>query len=219
MNRTLRKNEQGAAVGSIIAISLLGLGLVVLAGLSIWLYLQYSEQKSHVDSKIKVAVAEAQRSQSEADDKKFVQREKEPNRDFVGPNDYGRVSFKYPKTWSVYIDQDASKGGTFSAYFNPVKVPHVSNLQRYALRVVIENTDYASVVKSYENKIKTGDLKIRTTSSNGESGTRLDGSFTNDIRGAVVIYKVRDKTLSIFTDANTFKPDFENIIKTIKYNA
>jgi hypothetical protein len=47
---------------------------------------------------------------------------------------------------------------------------------------------------------------------------RLDGSFSTDIRGSAVIFKIRDKTVTIRTDADTFKPDFENIIKTINFN-
>lgn len=218
MKKTLRKNEHGGVTGSLIAIILLGLGMVLLIGLAIYLYIQYNEQKTNVDGKVELAVAEARRDQSEQEAEKYAEREKNPNRDFIGPEDYGRVAFKYPKTWSLYVDKDASKGGTFSAYFNPVKVPSVSTSQRYALRVLIEDKDYATVLKTYEGKVKRGDLKSGVTSSNGESGTRYDGAFSTNIRGAVVVYKVRDKTLSIFTDANTFKPDFEEIIKTIKFN-
>jgi hypothetical protein len=67
--------------------------------------------------------------------------------------------------------------------------------------------------------VKKGDLRSSATSANGNNGTRLDGSFTKDIRGSAVIYKIRDKTLTIRTDADTFKPDFENIIKTINFNS
>jgi hypothetical protein len=78
--------------------------------------------------------------------------------------------------------------------------------------------DFDKAVAQYDVLVKKGDLKISQTSANGQAGTRLDGNFSKDIRGAVVMYKVRDKTVSVFTDADTFKPDFENIIKTIKFN-
>lgn len=215
-----RNNQQGAVSGSLIAIILISLASLLLAGLSVYLFLQYNEQKTNVDGKIALAEADARRQQQEVDDSKFAEREKEPNREFVGPDDYGRLTFSYPKTWSVYVEKDVSKaGGTYQAYLNPVVVPPVgSSGQQFALRVEIENDDFNDVVASYDSKVKSGDLKSSATSSNGVNGTRLDGSFDDNRRGAVVIYKLRDKTISVFTDANTFKPDFENIIKTIKFN-
>jgi hypothetical protein len=66
--------------------------------------------------------------------------------------------------------------------------------------------------------VKKGSLRSSATSANGNNGTRLDGNFTKDIRGSAVIYKIRDKTVTIQTDADTFKPDFENIIKTLNFN-
>jgi hypothetical protein len=212
------KNEQGAVSWSLVAI----IGLVVLTlvagSLAIWAYLNYNEQKTNVDGKVALAVAEARKEQADIEAEKFAQREKEPNRQFVGPDDYGRLTFDYPKTWSVFEAKDTSRGGSYEAYLNPVSVPPISEIQQYALRVVIEEKDYDQVVKSYEELVKKGDLRNSTTSANGHNGTRLDGSFTKNIRGSAVIYKIRDKTVTLRTDADTFKPDFENLIKTINFN-
>lgn len=214
-----RYSERGAITGGLIGIILLTVAVIALAGLSIWLFVQYNDQKNNVDGKIDVAVATAKRDQAESDETKFAEREKEPNRQFVGPDDYGRLTFSYPKTWSAYVADDGSKGDGYKAYLNPVTVPPVgSSSQRFALRVWIQNKDYNDVIDSYDSLVKRGDLKSSSTSANGQSGTRLDGNFSKDVRGAVVIYKLRDKTISVFTDADTFKPDFEKIIKTIEFN-
>lgn len=215
---TLRPSEQGAVSGSLIAIVLVSLAAVLLAGLSVYLFLQYNEQKTNVDGKVAVADATARREQQEIDDTNFSKKEKEPNREFVGPDDYGRLTFSYPKTWSVYVAKDTAQSATYEAYLNPVVVPPVSLKQQFALRVLIEDKDFDTVVASYDGKVKKGDLKSSPTSANGVNGTRLDGSFDENRRGAVVIYKLRDKTISVFTDADTFKPDFEELIKTIKFN-
>ena len=201
-------------------IAIIGLVVLVLVagGFAIWAYFAYSEQKTDVDGKVSLAVAEAKKEQSDDDEEKFAEREKEPNRQFVGPDDYGRLTFDYPKTWSVYIARDVSRGGTYEAYLNPVTVPPVSPTQQFALRVTVEEKDYDQVVKSYEALVKKGDLRTTATSANGNNGTRLDGNFTKDIRGSAVIYKIRDKTVTLRTDADTFKPDFENVIKTINFN-
>jgi hypothetical protein len=196
--------------------------LIVLAAgliaLSVWLYFNYNDQKTNVDNKVDLAVSAAVKKQSDSDQVKMTERDKEPNRQFVGPDDYGRVTFDYPKTWSVYVDKDASAGGNFEAYLNPVSVPPINTSQQFAIRVVIEQQDYDKAIANYDSSVKSGDLKASSFTADGNSGTRLDGSFTKDIRGSAVIFKIRDKTLTIRTDATTFESDFNKLITTIKFN-
>lgn len=214
------RNETGAVSGSLIAIIGLTVLSVTFGSLAIWGYLSYNEQKTNVDSKISLAEADAKKVQADSDLKKFAEQEKEPLRTFVGPEDYGRLTFDYPKTWSVYVARDVSKGGTYEAYLNPITVPPVGVTgQQYSLRVTIEEKAIDAVIQTYQSLVKKGDLRSSATSSDGNNGTRLDGSFSKDIRGAAVIYKIRDKTVTIRTDADTFKPDFENIIQTIKFSS
>jgi hypothetical protein len=219
MHNTLKhKNEDGAVSGSLIAIILLSILFLAAGSVAIWAYVNYSDQKTNVDGKVDLAVAEARKDQSDIESAKFAEREKEPNRQFVGPDDYGRLTFDYPKTWSVYVAKDVTEGGNYLAYLNPVTVPPVSTQQQFSLRVTIEQSDYDKVLKTYDNLVKKGDLRSSGFSANGNTGIRFDGSFTKDIRGSAVILKVRDKTVTVRTDADTFKPDFENIIKTLNFN-
>jgi hypothetical protein len=212
---------RGAIDGKLVALIGLVLLVISMSGVAAWAYMNYQQQKTNVDSKIALAVATAKKEQADSDEAKFAEREKEPNREFAGPDDYGRVTFKYPKTWSVYVATDATTGGgKYTAYLNPIVVPPVSGsvTQQYALRVTIEQTAYDKEIASYKALIQKGDLKSQPVSANGHDGTRLDGSFSKNIRGAAVLFKIRDKTVTIQTDADTFKPDFENIIKTIDFN-
>ena len=212
------KNERGGVSGSLIAIIALVIMVLAAGSMAIWAYMNYVEQKSNVDDKISIAVNVGKKEQADLDEEKFAQREKEPKRQFVGPDDYGRLTFDYPKTWSVFEAKDVSRGGAYQAFLNPITVPPISAVQQYALRVSIEERDYDQVVKSYEALVKKGDLRSSATTANGNNGTRFDGNFTKNIRGSAVIYKIRDKTMTLRTDANTFKPDFEDLIKTIRFN-
>jgi len=214
----VNNRQSGSAKAWMISTIGLIVALLISIILAIWFYINYVEQKTDVDAKIDDAVATAKKEQADVDEEKFLEREKEPKRQFVGPDDYGRVSFNYLKTWSVFVNKDASSGGTYEAYLNPVTVPPVSSTQQFALRVVIEEKDYDKAVTSYDSLVKKGDLKSSSVKADGVSGTRLDGSFSKDIRGSAVLFKIRDKTLTIRSDANTFKNDFNALITTIKFN-
>lgn len=187
-------------------------------GFGIWAFMERQDYKTNSDNKVSVAVAEAVKAQADKDADAFEQKEKQPNRQFVGPDDYGRLSFDYPKTWSVYEAKSATSGGTYEAYFNPGVVPTVAQSQQFALHVTIENKDYDKVIDSYKRQISEGALTSSSVNINDQNGTRLEGSFTKDIRGSAVIFKIRDKAVTIRSDADTFKNDFNALIATISFN-
>jgi hypothetical protein len=214
---TRRQKEQGAITPSLIAAIVFGVLTLGFAGFGFWSYTNYNEQKTDVDGKIALAKAEAKKEQGDSDEAKFAEREKEPRREWVGPDDYGRLTFDYPKTWSAYVAKYPKvSSDAYEVHLNPVSV--VNGEPQYALRVVIDSNSYEKTLDTFKEEIKKGDLRSSVTSANGQTGTRLDGNFTKDLRGAAVVYRLRDRTIFIRTDTDTFKPEFENIIKTLKFN-
>lgn len=210
--------QQGSASGWMIAAIGAFMLFLVAGAFSIWAYLSFVEQKSDVDGKVKIAVSEGKREQAEEDFKKFQEELKNPRIEFVGPEEYGRVSFMYPRTWSVYVEKDGSDRGDYKAYFHPKLVPPIGlKDSRYAFRVEIINKDYDTVLAQYSSALKKGDLASTTPEFNGRASTRLDGAFTKDLRGAVVLMRIQDKTLRFSTDADTFKPDFQTVLDTINF--
>ena len=218
MNQIRNPRENGSVNSWMVATIGLILLTSIVTGLAIWAFMNYNDQKTNVDTKVDTAVADTKNAQATTDEAKFFERDKEPNRQFVGPTDYGRVTFDYPKTWSVYVNKDASNGGTYEAYLNPISVPPISSSQQFALRVLIESKDYDKAIASYDSLVKKGDLTASSFTADGNSGTRLDGAFSTDVHGSAVIFKIRDKTLTLRSDANTFKADFDKLISTIKFN-
>lgn len=219
MTRIKHTHERGAISGmqvTIIGLAILAMGL---GSFGIWAFVSYQDAQSNVDSKIDLAVAAAEKAQIEKDEEKFSEREKQPNKVFRGPDDYCGLSFNYPKTWSTYVANDIKNGGDYEAYLSPDVVPPVSADQQYALRVLIEQKDYDDVTARYQSLITKGDLKPSTAASQGNQAMRLDGNFTKNIRGSAVVYKCRTYTITVRTDANTFKSDFEKIVQTIDYNS
>lgn len=205
---------------NVIAIAGLLVLVVILGVFSVWSYLNYLDQKKDVDSKISDAAAKARLEQSDKDEADFAARENKDTRQFTGPSDYGRLTFEYPKKWSAYQATDVSEGGgaTYEAYLNPDLVPPVSEKQKFALRVTIEQITYDKAVASYNGLIKKGDLKSSVYNDGKHTGTMLTGNFNKDIIGTAVLIKMRDRTLTLRTDGETFKDVFDSILKTVNFN-
>jgi len=215
-----RTREQGAVNRSIIAIAGLLLLVVIFGAFSAWAYVNYLDQKKDVDSKISDAAAKARLEQSDKDETDFAVRESKDTKQFTGPSDYGHLTFDYPKKWSAYQATDVSEGGgaKYEAYLNPDLVPPISDTQKFALRVTIEQITYDKAVASYNTLIKRGDLKSSVYNDGKHTGTVLVGNFNKDIIGTAVLIKLRDRTLTLRTDGDTFKDIFAAILQTVNFN-
>lgn len=209
--------EYGSVNPLVISNVLLAVLAIAFGSVMIWAYINYQDQKNNVDSKVAVAVAAGKKEQSTEDEKDFIEREKSPYEQYVGSDDLGRVTFNYPKTWSVYQAKVADN--SMETYLHPGVVPTVANGQQFATEVKVIDRSTDQILKTYDNLVKKGDLKSSQVVVNGFPGTRLDGKFTEKITGSMVIFKLRDKTLTLATDADTFKTDFDNVIlKSLDFN-
>lgn len=210
--------ERGMIHPFVVSSVILSVLVVVLGGLSIWAFINYQDQKNNVDVKIEAAVAVAQQHQAEEDEKAFAEREKLPSRQLVGPIDLGQLTFEYPKTWSVYIDKDGS-GGDYEAYLHPGAVLALAKNQPVALHVSIVSEDYDTEVKKFREAVNKGDLKATPIAVQGQNGTRLDGSFSKEHQGAMVLLKLRDKTIIVATESKDYVGDFNDVVvASLKFN-
>jgi hypothetical protein len=214
----MNQRQAGLVSPLVVATIVLSVLVVGLGGFSFWAYTQYQSYKNDVDPKIAAAVTTAKETQRKEDQKHFDEQEKLPTRQLVGPDDLGRVSVNYPKTWSVYIEKNG-QDGQFEAYLFPGAVPGVATKTPYALRVTIQDETYERSVADFESQIKAGKLKATPVKIGKAAGTRLDGTFVNDIKGSMVLFKVRDKTLKVYTQSDSFKNDYDKIVlPSLKFN-
>lgn len=190
---------------------------VTFVGLFIWKYLEWDNVKTDVDGQIDVAVAMAIAENTTKLENEFSEREKYPYKTFSGPTDYGSLSFEYPKTWNVYIAKDAANGGDFEAYFNPGEVQPISNDTINSLRVTIRDTAFDSVVKSYDGSLRNGKLSIVTRNVGSAVANVYTGEVRNNVQGIVAVFKLRDKTVLIQTDAEIFSAEFYKILDTVTF--
>ncbi len=188
---------------------------VVFAWLYIQKYIEWDAISANMDAQISTEVAIKVAENTTKMEAEFAEREKFPYENFMGPADYGSFSFQYPRTWSVYIAKDAVNGGDFEAYLNPKEVNPVSNSTINALRVRIRDTSFDSVVKSYESSLKNGKLTLRTETVGGVLANIYAGEISNNMRGAVMLLKLRDKTVLLQTDSEIFLDDFYRILESV----
>lgn len=171
-----------------------------------------ADQDSRIDAAVAIAVAD----NTEKLNAEFEIARKDPYREFLGPEDYGSLSFKYPQTWSVYIAKNAANGGDFEAYLNPVEVeaPNANTIN--ALRVTIRDNSIESVVQAYEGLVKSGRLAFSTRQVGGVTANLYVGQLpSGNLQGAVCLFKLRDKTVIMQTDASVFLEEFNRLLDTV----
>ncbi|MDO4986763.1 MAG: hypothetical protein Q4E46_00390 [Candidatus Saccharibacteria bacterium] len=212
---------QSRTSGILIALTVLfGLASVIFLVLFAWMTAQYSDASTNLESKIKDATIKAVDENTVELQSQFAEKEKSPFKKFAGPSDYGELTFNYPKTWSVYEYASASNGGDFGAVFNPDKITSNGGDTINALRVKIDNTNYENAIRSYEGRVQNGQLQLQIVQINGANANLYIGELDNKFQGAILIIKIRDKTVTFQTDAySVFQNDFFNVLSSINYNA
>ena len=191
---------------------------VVFIGLFVWKYIEWDAVKTDVDGQINAAVAVAEAETTAQLEAEFVEREKYPYKTFTGPADYGSLSFEYPKTWNVYVARDASSGGDFEAYLNPGEVQPVGNSTINSLRVIIRDTAFDSAVRTYDNYVKSGRLKLETRNVGSTIANVYTGELpSGGLQGIVTMFKLRDKTVVLQTDAMLFADEYFKLLDTVTF--
>jgi hypothetical protein len=76
-------------------------------------------------------------------------------------------------------------------------------------------TTYAQVLKQFDSAVRAGTVRVSPYSApkvQGIVGARLDGEVIQKKKGSMIMLPLRDKTLKVWTEAEHFIPDFNNII-------
>ncbi|HET7827754.1 MAG TPA: hypothetical protein VFK97_02720 [Candidatus Saccharimonadales bacterium] len=183
-----------------------------------WAYSQRQTYKNNTNQKISAALAAAKAAQARQIQDAF---DSTNTKQFTGSPTYGTVSFNYPKIWSGYVDT-TNQTEPINGYFYPDIVPGIQGNTAYALRLELVSSDYASVLQQYQGQIKSGAVTARAYVppklngvANVQAGSLLSGTINPGAQtqhGAMLVIKVRDKTLEISTESNDFLNDFNNIV-------
>jgi len=212
---------QGREEGSInvLAIPLILAVIFFLAALSfgLWAFSSRTDYKNNTDAKISTAVDVAQKQTATDKDNEFIEREKQPLKEYQGPASFGTVSIKYPKTWAAYVDEKDGVDG----YFQPNFVPGVDSDANYALRLQVVENSYADELKTFDGGVKGGETKAtpyKPVNVENIIGTQLTGEIGDGKSGTLILLPLRDKTIKIWTEADQFNGDFvNNVLANFKF--
>ena len=209
--KVVEEKKDIAGLIKTIVIIVVSLVAVTFIGLFIWMTMQYNEVQANYDSEMRIEVAKA-KDEAKTEAEAICQEEKNyPYKTFIGPEDYGGLTFQYEKEWSVYIAAAATEGGDFNAYFNPIQVDAVGKDTINALRVTILNKSFDVVTADYQKAMdkKNSNLTMESITfgkDDGITGNKYTGTIPNtDLSGFIVIFKSRDKTAILQTDSVIFE--------------
>jgi len=172
-----------------------------------------NDYKNNFEQKVSVEVQEESKLIAEQKQAEFDEKEKAPYKFWTSPTQFGSIKIGFPKTWSHYLALDQTSGSTpIDLFAHPDYVPEISNDQKYALRLTLTNDDYNTVLDNYRRKSDKEGLKIGTIQISNVSGIKVQGLLTKQVSGTLVVFPIRDKVLTVWTESNDFEPDFENIV-------
>ncbi len=190
-------------------------------GFALWAYAGRQDYKNNVDQKIATAVEVAEQETATEKDNEFIQREKQPLKEYQSPSSAGTLSIKYPKTWSAYVDQRDNGSLAVDGYFQPNFVPGVETGANYALRVQVTNSSYADELRSFDGRVKQGAAQAapyKPVNVDNVIGTQITGDLGENKTGTLVLLPLRDKTIKLWTEGDQFRSDFfDNILANFKF--
>jgi hypothetical protein len=214
----MKTNRQAGYI-NVLLIPLVAASLLFVVALifGTWAFNSRQDYKNNTDQKIADAVVVAKEETQKLDAAQYAEEVKQPLKSHVGPDDSGAVTIAYPKTWSAYIVEHTGNTGTpMNNYFHPDVIRDVSESKNvYALRVQVVKTTYSQVMNSFNGEVKSGKVTVnpyKLPKVPSVTGSRIDGQITSQKRGSMVVLPLRNMTLQISTESESFLKDFNDFI-------
>lgn len=217
----IKHNQVGGVNGLAISLIIAILLLIGAVAFGAWAFSSRQDYKNNVDAKVNAAATVIREQAAAAESAQLAQDEKNPLNTFVGPEQYGSIVVKYPRTWSGYVDDtDSNNTALLSGYFAPGVVPSLTNQSSvFALNIQIINQTYAQTVQSLTTQAGSSTPLISQAYALPKLpniiGLELSGQLNSNNstqNETMVVLPLRANTLEISTVGTTYLSDFNNII-------
>lgn len=209
-------NQRGFMNALVVPLLVVTLLLVGSAAFGIWAFAGRQDYKSNSDQKVATAVEETKTATQATEAAKYAEEAKNPLKTFVGPSDFGSVTFQYPKTWSGYVITAASGDSPLDGFFHPDTVPDVeAESSVFALRVAVVNDAYSEVLDSFAGNVQSGKVTVspfKLAKLPSVIGSQVQGEIEQGKKGTMVLFPLRNVTLKVWTNTDQYLADFNNTI-------
>jgi hypothetical protein len=101
-------------------------------------------------------------------------------------------------------------------YFQPDFVPSInSQTAAFALRLQVVQQTYDQALMQFSSLAKQGKVTVtpfKAAKVPSVVGVRIDGQIFPSKKGSMILLPLRDKTFKLWTESDSFTPDFNNNI-------
>jgi len=213
----MKHNQNGAVNSLLLPLIIVVLLMIGAISFGAWAYASRQVYKNDTKQQIATAVSAAKQQQATQLNASFAQEEQSPLNTYTGPEAYGSLIIKYPKTWSAYVDDSGTDGTDINGYFYPGVIPSLTSTSSvFALRVQVLNTPYSQALQQYQssgsaaNAVSVAPYRLPLVPS--VIGAEVTGQLTNGIVGTMVVLPIRSQTLEVWTESSQYLNDFNSII-------
>ena len=213
----MKSSQRGEINLLLIPLILVTLALFGAAYFGYWAYQGKQDYKNNVDQKIAAATQVSNQQLTAKLNAQFAQEEKNPLKTYTGPGSFGSMQFKYPKTWSAYINVDSSSDTPIDGYFYPDVVPNTgadgsTSSTNFALRVQVLQQTYSDTLQNYQSQGQVAISPYRMPKVPSVIGVMITGQIQPTKTGTLIVLPLRTMTLEVWTESSQFQQDLTNII-------
>jgi hypothetical protein len=219
----MKHNQNGAFTTAGIIATFLGVILSLVVGFAAWAFIGRMDYANNFDKKLSDELVSQKASTKAALQADFDKLAQQPYKQYTSRQEYGSVGFQVPKNWSIFYNEPQTGDIVVDAYFHPDAVPGLGLGPSYATRMYLISQPYELVLSTFDSQVKSGAVSVSSfvpkLVPSAVPGVKLEGQITKDHSGTMVILKVRDKTIEVWSESAQNKVDFENIIlETLSFN-
>lgn len=214
----MKLNRNGYANGPLMLLFITVPLLLVSIIFGLWAFSGRQNYKNNVNKIVISNVKKAQIAQQVIDTNKFNSSQSSSLTTYNGPSDYGSIVVAYPKTWSAYVNtiNSSSSNGSLpvDGFFMPNYLSSVADdgNTNFALRVQVESQSYSAILQQFDQAQNVTVSPYALPKVPNDVGVQVSGQITNNINGTMIILPLRSQALEVWTEGNTFKDTFNNII-------
>jgi hypothetical protein len=215
MKLVQRQSGSTAVIAALVGTVLL---LIIALGFGVWAYSGRQDYKTNVDQKVADAVTAAKLAESTRKDAEFAEISKSPLKTYLGPEAFGSIQLKYPKSWSGYVINSSDNSPYIDGYFSPGVVPDIeAESSTFALRIQVSSDSYSTLLENYSSGVEDGTVKVSPYKLPNSKvskivGSKIVGQLTDNKKGTLIIVPLRANALEIWTESDKYLHDFNKYI-------